>query len=82
MGQITKSLMSVCLSVTSLRSQFSLSFDETLHHSLEPKNEDRVHYGSKSDHYFPRFPPFSHRNTFQFEGRNTTVTRPWTDCGV
>ena len=42
------------LPMTLLRSQFSVNFDETLHHRLEPK-KDRVRWGSKSDHSLPYF---------------------------
>ena len=35
--------MSVCLSPL-IRSQFSVNFDKTLHHRLEPENYDRVRW--------------------------------------
>ena len=58
MGQIIKSLASVCLCVcmsSLLRSQFWVDFDETLHSRLEHENQDRVRWGLRSDNGFPYF---------------------------
>jgi len=59
MGQIIKSLTVVCL-LPLPRSQFSLDFDEPLHHRLEPKVSSlAVKIRSQFYHPSPILPIFS-----------------------
>jgi len=55
-----------------------LSFDETLHRSLEPIKEDGVRYGSKSDHPFVYFTLVFHPRNPISVGRSeeSSHTRP------
>ena len=50
-----------CMPVTSpIRSQFSLDFDVTLHHGLEPKISKQIRWGQNPTTPSPGLPPFFH----------------------
>ena len=72
--------MSVCLSLL-LRLQFSISFDETLHHSLQTKSKIEIVVVKIPTIPSPIFPIFILVMHCQCQCPNTVVTRPVDSIG-